>query len=167
MTAVLLGGGLAIWFACSVINQLPGRRLGPLKRWDLVAMIPAWSFFAPNPGTTDHWLLYRDRFFDGTLGQWRTVDTGDTEGALRCLWNPGKRKNKAFVDAASELSSLLGDYEPQNLQLSLAYLLMLTVVSREERSPFSEARQFAIAETYGYHTSLDPVVRFRSEFHTL
>jgi hypothetical protein len=153
--AVELGaaGILAAWLGISALSQVSS---GAFERWvarikarDVAGLIPQWAFFAPNPGITDHHLLYRDRGPESRVTPWRAVPRQKRRGP-RALWNPGKRAEKALVDATSVLVGMApraGD--ATNLALSAPYLVLLEHVSAQPRARRATARQFMVIEIVG------------------
>src|ERR1043165_8847499 len=93
---------LGLWLLVSALHQLKYRGfVSVLKRHDHFALVPAWSFFAPNPGTTDLHLLYRDKLLDGNITLWRQVRLHSS--FERCFWNPDKRLQKGIADMGNDL----------------------------------------------------------------
>ncbi len=106
----------ALWFGASVLNQLeatgyaPAKRLALLvKSLDLFSLIPTWNFFAPNPGTNDYHLLYRERLDAGGYGVWREVPFPKQSGLLKAVWNPRKRRAKVLSDVVISLGSAVAE----------------------------------------------------------
>jgi hypothetical protein len=106
----------ALWFGVSVLNQLeatgyaPAKRLALLiKSFDLFSLIPTWNFFAPNPGTNDYHLLYRERLDAGGYGVWREVPFPKQSGLLKLVWNPRKRRAKVLSDIVVSLGSAVAE----------------------------------------------------------
>src|SRR3954470_12564692 len=92
--ALALGG----WFVVAVLNQFRFRWFDRVRRRDRLYLLPAWTFFAPNPGRSDYHLVYRDRRRDGSLTDWREVPLGAPRRPYSCVWNPRKRARKALSD---------------------------------------------------------------------
>jgi hypothetical protein len=173
-SAVLLGL-LALWFLLSVLVQFrPVAGVGRLVVWvksrDVLALIPAWTFFAPNPGTRDYELLYRDLLVDGLYTPWKEVER-PVGSFTRALWNPAKRRQKAVVDLCSILIRMASrtktELGAKQLVISVPYLNLLTYVSKLETSPLSAYRQFLIATTFGYHSDKKPEICYVSNLHAL
>jgi hypothetical protein len=106
----------ALWFGVSVLNQLEAtgypaaRRIAlVVKSLDLFSLIPTWNFFAPNPGTNDYHLLYRERLDDGAYGVWREVPFPKQSGLLKLVWNPRKRRAKVLSDVVVSLGSAVAE----------------------------------------------------------
>jgi hypothetical protein len=174
LSTVLLGL-LAVWFLLSVLSQFRqvawlGDWISRLKGWDHLALLPSWTFFAPNPGTRDYELLYRDRLVDGTYTPWKEVER--PVGTLaRAVWNPSKRRQKAVVDLCSILMRYMSRIQTERgarrVLLSVPYLSLLTYISGMKTGPLSAQRQFLIAHTFGYHSTQEPDILYISHPHAL
>ena len=160
-------GLLGSWFALTCISALPGGR----RIWGnsvlLPKLVPTWSFFAPNPGSHDFRLLYRDELAGGSITGWHEVRAfPERRAPTAALWNPGQRRKKALFDLAQELTagSSTWDGEPQLVKLSVPYLAILTFVSSLDRTALSRRRQFLVAATSRRD---EPRVLFVSGMHDL
>src|SRR5262245_22237756 len=118
---------LCVWFGLSVLNQLAGRRLPAMQRWDSFQLLPLWNFFAPRPGVADYYLLYRDKAEDGRLGPWQLVVPTDRRRWTSFLWNPDKLKRKVLSDVVQAFAGYEKAGNPAVL-LSLPYLTCLKMV---------------------------------------
>ncbi|MCB1020571.1 MAG: hypothetical protein H6509_07465 [Bryobacterales bacterium] len=107
MLQYLLVALLALWLFASLLAQLTSwegapKPLAALSEWfrarDPLSLIPAWNFFAPNPGTTDYHLLYRDKLDSGEVSLWREIPIEKEPTMLKGIWNPHKRKSKVLSD---------------------------------------------------------------------
>lgn len=148
--------GIVAWTVCvtmlvlTVLCQRPRWSwLRALKYRDVAALLPAWTFFAPNPGTTDTRLLWRETRIDGTVSVWHEI-LPPRGGLLRAVWNPHKRESKIITDAGPMVLRMLAA-NPQNRMtvISLPYLLLLQRVSVESVTSMSVARQFIVVQTKG------------------
>src|SRR5581483_6746809 len=72
IVAVVLGTYLGL----SILSHLPLPWGRSLNARDRLAIIPHWTFFAPNPGTSDFHLLARDRLAGGGFSAWKEVAPG-------------------------------------------------------------------------------------------
>src|SRR5207249_4775889 len=99
--------------------------------------IPLWTFFAPNPGVSDYYILFRDRLVNGSLTCWREVPLSLSRGWSRAVWHPDRRRRKALMDLASALVQFAQKSE-LGVTLTIPYLLLLDVVSQREHTPLSE-----------------------------
>ena len=159
---------LAGWLILSILAQFSQHKwVRWFKYYDIFALIPVWTFFAPNPGVTDFRLLYRDKLFDGQYTPWKEVEYSDS--SLFCtIWNPDKRRQKAIVDNCIFLLQDIGrNIKNKSILVSTPYLVILTYVMAMPRSSLSEYRQFLIGRTFGYHTSKEPEILFISHPHKI
>lgn len=138
-----------------------------LKYRDPFSLIPSWSFFAPNPGTSDFQILYRDSLFDGTYTYWKEIEYRD-KSLLDMIWNPEKRKRKAIVDLCTFVLQI-ADRNSKNKRLlvSVPYLTILTYINSIPRNNLAIHRQFLIARTFGFNTTKEPEILFISHSHRL
>src|SRR5215212_5280136 len=140
-----------VWGAATIANQFHSRRPAWLRAADVFGLIPVWTFFAPNPGMTDYYLLYRDRLPDGSFDNWRRVELTKSENGLRvALWNPAKRRHKALSDIVSSLIRLSGQIETDELIVTVPYILILNFVTSRLHSLGADATQFMVLEHSGF-----------------
>jgi hypothetical protein len=113
--------------------------------------MPRWNFFAPNPGTFDYHLLYRDRRENGLVGPWHEVRLLPTHTVvgITAFWNPRRLEVKALVDMASEISSTADELnsDPTILLGTVPYIALLTKISALPHDPESSCSQFLLLAT--------------------
>lgn len=164
LVASFLGG----WLLLSILNQFRFSWLDRVKRADAFALLPLWTFFAPNPGQSDYHCVYRDQFPDGTLGEWKELPLTEPRKPYSFFWNPEKRSKKVLSDV---VASLVTDVASQRLghpdvMVTVPYLLLLNVVSAQPGSG-GALRQFAVVETYGFIPTGAPRALLSSIFHSV
>jgi hypothetical protein len=163
----LIAAVLLVWFALSVVQQFGPRWFEHVRDYDVFGLLPLWTFFAPNPGHSDFHLVYRDRDDDGVLTNWREFVLCHERRSVEWLWNPDKRGKKVLADVAATLTDYANaDAPPDDLMLSLPYLLLLNVVAGLEPRT-GVTRQFAVVETFGYRPIQPTRVILVSDFHPL
>lgn len=164
---ILVIAALAVWFVSTLIAQfwtVPW--VARLKSYDLGEVVPGWSFFAPNPGTSDAELLYRDQLVDDQLGPWTAVRF-QRPSLRRAVWNPEKRRRKALFDLSASLLMDAGAARERNeVLVSFPYLALLSYVSSFPSGPLSKQRQFILARSFG-ERGKDPEIMFISGWHRL
>ena len=122
LISVLVLAVFAVWLIASVLNQVhDGRALRSMRRLDVGSLIPAWTFFAPRPGVTDHVLVYRDLDHLGHPTPWRPLRS-PARPLRSAVWNPEKRVEKLITDCASSLSTNADD--SPLVALEAEYLLL-------------------------------------------
>jgi hypothetical protein len=165
--AVVVAVMFAIWLFVTVVSQFERAKI--FKLLDPFALIPLWTFFAPNPGTTDYHLLYRDIWRDGQVGHWKEVRLHTGRGLISTLWNPQKRRSKAFFDLVMALvqEAQRQPEEPRLLTISTPYILLINAVNSLPHTRFSTATQFLILQSHGYHAAQEPEVAVVSGVHQL
>jgi hypothetical protein len=140
-----------LWCAATIANQFHSWCPNWLKAVDVFGLIPVWTFFAPNPGMTDYYLLYRDRLPDGSFDNWRRVELRPWENSVRfALWNPTKRKQKALSDMVSALIRLAKDGKAEGLIVTVPYILILNFITSRLHSLGTDGTQFMVLEHGGF-----------------
>lgn len=159
----------AAWFLTTVLCQFPGYGIGKfLKGRDYCAVIPIWTFFAPNPATQDFVLLFRDQHISGTISAWKMFEYRLPSPAIRWLWNPGKRRSKVIHDMAT-VWLLIAEREPacKTFMLSVPYLCLLHQVCAAPRGHSAIATQMAIGSVHRNQRDAPAEIFATSEFHKL
>ena len=168
-----------IWFVLSIGYQVSWFS-GKIGRFDKFGFLPRWTFFAPNPGTYDHHLVYRECSADvdvTSVGQldtpglelsgWQQVPELYRGHSLPFLWNPQRRVTKTVSDIVNNLvlarARLKGD--ANFVQFTVEYFLLLHLIARN--APPSVQRQFAIIRTHGFEGGRTPELVFISNFHRM
>lgn len=172
-----LTAGLALWFGLTVVGQKLWRPESPTRsRWQpLHLVLPDWRFFAPDPGVYDQVVLYRTGSGSGPPSGWTAVREPEPRRVRHAVWNPQQRVDKALWDVCAELTRFIdlrrrADVEAsvivRDLQLSVPYLTLLSIVS-DRASPSSPGCvQFMIALSGGWDPE-PPEVAFVSDWHPL
>ena len=158
-----------VWLLATAFSQTSSENglEARIRRFDPFALIPRWTFFAPNPGTTDHHLLYRDRLAGGEVTPWKEIRLSGPRTLLGAFWNPEKRNTKVLTDSVQALIQMAGEMDPAGLKTTLPYIIILNFVASLERSPLSIATQFMVMESFGYVGGEAPEAVVQSEFHAV
>lgn len=150
---------MTTWLFFSTINQLPASQFGFLQRLrnaDRFALLPNWTFFAPDPGIHDYELLYSDQARNGRWTPWRHASLPSRQ-APRAIFDPSKRPRKLVTDLCQSLLASEGAQFRLN-PLSLEYLWLLWIVETQPADFTAERRRFAIVATVRDVHSLPPEV---------
>ena len=140
-----------VWGAATIANQFHSWYPMWLRAVDIFGLIPIWTFFAPNPGMTDYYLLYRDRLPDGSFDNWRKVELKKSENGFRlALWNPTKRKHKAVTDIVSSLAGFANHRGSEALIVTVPYILILNFITSRPHSLGTDGTQFMVLEHSGF-----------------
>jgi|GEM_PF-2139138 len=136
------------WIVLMAIKQFDKNILS-LSRFDVFALIPNWTLFAPNPKFSDYKIFYRDQLTDGTIGDLTEID-----------WINNKRKNFLWKGQMREqkfLSFVSKDtfkYRKNNADLLFFYnnktLMLKNFVKHYQVPENISGRQLVVVETYGH-----------------
>jgi hypothetical protein len=140
-----------LWGAATIVNQFHSWCPAWLRAVDVCGLIPTWTFFAPNPGMTDYYLLYRDRLADGSFDNWRKVELKGSDNGFRlALWNPTKRRHKALSDTVNALIGLSRHRASDTLIVTVPYVLLLNFITSRPHSLGTTGTQFMVLEHSGF-----------------
>jgi hypothetical protein len=158
-----------LWIVLTMVCQVPSRAAGRIRGRDVLALIPQWSFFAPTPGMQDIVMVQRYRRVDGDLSQWREVTADAASSPPLCaVWNPHRRHAKAVLDATKNLMQLAAEgRRPEEIQLTVPYLALLTYVSAQPCPEERLATQFALVVQRSSAFQDAPSVAFVSALHAI
>ncbi len=168
---IIISSIFIIWFIATIIVQFRNSKLEQIiKPHDQLALLPLWTFFAPNPGVNDYHLLYREDYEDGSRSAWQEIEINEKRSFSTCFWNPSKRGKKVISDVIQTIIPLITRYKdnPRALMFSLPYVLILNTIMKEKFVlTESKRRQFVLTATSGYEESEDPKIVLVSEFHPI
>ena len=136
-------------------------------------VIPKWTFFAPSPGSVDYRLVYQDyRTVDEPVGNIQEIPLHTSRLLTHALWNPDKRRRKAFFDIAQQLQQMqqLQDTSIRGaglgIQVTTPYLAILNaIIDLEPLRSDVRYRRFLIVFTAGFDGETMPRTAFVSDFH--
>lgn len=155
------------WLLLTLVYQYSPlqARMAWMAAWQL---LPSWAFFAPKPAYHDVFLLVRALREDGSVGAFRLVRGPIERTWLHALWNPEKRPQRVFQDAAQSVRRLRRWAASEDVVMtSLPYLLLLHHAVRHcQRDRGARALQFIIVETSGREEKR-LWISFVSGFHRL
>ena len=170
---------LTTWLLISALCQIQS-----ISEWfspyDPIGLIPRWTFFAPNPGTHDHHIVYRpcDREIDvstqqdwldqkDSISDWKQIIAASETGhVLLFFWNPNRRISKTISDAVGNINRIAAKF-PEMEKYSyvlVEYLIILNFIQTNVTSPGKKV-QWAIVRTQGFSRQTAPTIVFISRFH--
>lgn len=161
---------LGIWFIATIAKQLNWRWCARLVSGRIFDLLPAWNFFAPNPGQADIRLVYRDRSESEFCTGWEEICLQAVENRWRFLWNPARLRLKALIDLGVLLCQLQEAEKdnPDMILFTSPYLALLDRAMAETRlDPSSRSRQFAILASRGASAPRSLERLFVSRWHDL
>lgn len=97
---------------------------------------------------------------------WTEVRLAQARSWWNVAWNPGKRPNKALVDAVIELGAE-ANLHPQGLVASVSYLTLLNYVSRLDRLSGPPFTQFMVLHSFSSWMGREPTLIFASDLHSI
>ncbi len=159
---------LGAWFVLSVANQIPGPMKEYLGAHDPFGFLPQWSFFAPNPGTSDSRLVYRESRDAQHWSGWIELESPPACKAPRWLFNPNKAETKALADLSQMVLATWSDLDQNNKQgtiLSWPYIALLRTVMKQRPDSEPGFRQFALVMSKGHEAPRELQVVFVSAAH--
>lgn len=157
--------GFGVWALATVLVQVPSLT-DVVRRYDLLAMVPEWRFFAPNPARGDYHLLFRDFLDADCCTMWTEVPVGGTRRWWNVFWNTSKRANKALFDAVTELARDVREQD-EVLEGCVSYLTLLTYVSALPRTLPVQSTQFLVMYAGVEDPDREPDVFYVSGVHSL
>jgi hypothetical protein len=171
VVAILATVLFSVWVIATLAAHWSDSWAVAIGRFDPFALVPTWKFFAPNPGTTDYHLVFRDRLASGELTPFREVPAlNPARDLFAWAWYPRRRLCKAVTDAVVNLlrdAERAEPGEPGLYKLTVAYLTLANYVSGLPASAEAQSRQFLILASFGYEEALGPILVFTSDFHAL
>lgn len=157
---------LCVWFVLSALVQASTAfpKLGELRRWDLLGLLPHYHFFCPNPVRNDFHLLSRTRpQVDGEPGAWREMMGPPRRAWWNAVWNPDRRAYKSLCD----LMEIVAEREHEQsraAQLSIPYLALLNHVTASAVAQGDTARYVQLLLAISV-AGTDPQAVFMSAWH--
>jgi hypothetical protein len=169
MLAELIGLFLTVWLLLSILNQFSFSFIKKITQHDKCALLPRWTFFAPNPGCTDFRLVYRTFDEQELPSAWKEVCMVRERAWSDAIWNPDKRLLKAVVDLAQALLAIRRTYDdPTVLITSFPYVVLAHYLDCQPRlDPSAKSWQFMVIQTHGVFTESSPDLLIRSKVHNV
>ncbi len=165
---VCVGSVLILWLLASAIHQFKFNWWIRISKFDILNLLPDWSFFAPNPGRHDIHLVYRN-WNHNDPESWIEFTTYKMSG-WRCVWNPNRYCNKALFDLSNALNWERKVYEDdqKSIMLSRSYISILSLVMEQPLLDINITdRQFAIVGTQASKGDRKIELRYISQIHNI
>lgn len=158
---------LAIWFVASVLQQF-GIAQHLIFRYDIFRVVPRFTFFAPNPGSSDYLLVTRHS--DGIASsEWEEVAVCHPSPVFRAFLNPTSIFNKALSDVAQMLVIMMerlrkDGHPPELLAVTRPYLAIGDFVGSKTVS--TQPFEFAVLAQNDVHGVESMKLIVHSQWHT-
>ncbi|CAN5195014.1 hypothetical protein BH09BAC6_BH09BAC6_08750 [soil metagenome] len=164
---IIIASFFITWFFATIINQFNYDWVSKIRERDILHLLPRWTFFAPNPGTSDYHILFRQMDNDNNVSEFYEFPIHGRKHFFSFLWNPKKRVKKTILDLSVDFSRLLNleKINEDNIKLSFTYLVFLNFFSSIKKDPDTKYIQFAVVVTKGYIQYEAPYLLICSEFH--
>ncbi|MDB5127092.1 hypothetical protein [Mucilaginibacter sp.] len=155
---------LAIFFIASVFYQVKSLQ-GKFAKFDILHLLPNYSFFAPRPMVNDYRLVYK------IIGseEWLEVPLYKYFSLQRIFWNPFKYYNKGMIDCFNFLIAEFNNLAEDNkdfILISENYLNILMLIVDHIKDKEATIR-FAIVAAEGVETIQITDVIFASAYQKL
>lgn len=157
----------ALWLILTIFNQFSFKWVNQMKKKDVFHLLPSWTFFAPNPGTSDYHIVYRTMDVNENISAFIEIPLHNNRQLMHACWNSSKRVKKALTDLVMSLKKLCAvqDLKKEKLQVSFSYIALLNFLTHLEKSSSVKFIQFAILESKGYNDTNPPQLLICSDFH--
>jgi hypothetical protein len=170
MLAEIIGLFLIVWLLLSVLNQFSFSFFETVAQHDKWALLPRWTFFAPNPGCTDFRVVYRTFDELDQPSAWREVPMVRKRVWSDAIWCPDKRAAKALIDLTMAFRFVRRKFDdPTMLITTIPYIALVHYLDRLLHFDQSaKSWQFMIIQTHGIITESGPDIPdilVRSQVH--
>lgn len=161
------------WFVLTVFGQHPGgshRSRYLLQRLSSTIFMPHWAFFAPDPGTHDDHLLFREVTVSAgddseSYGEWNEISYSYAIPFLSHFYSKRSRQGKGIIDIFSTLESIEGqtNYHADKDVVLGGRQAIANYVAANADNTRSELSDFDVllVKTAGYESSADPIYHYK------
>lgn len=158
-----------LWLIATVINQFNYPWVQKTLSFDVFHLLPRWTFFAPNPGTSDYHVLYRQMDKDKNISKFIEIPLHGKRKISSFIWNPHKRVKKTLLDLAMTMNRQISfpEINENNIKLSFSYIAFLNFLSSVPKNSDTESIQFIILMSNGFKDKGEPNLIICSEFHNV
>ena len=157
------------WFILTIINQFNYKWVQKVKKFDVFHLLPRWTFFAPNPGTSDYHFVFRLMDVNNNVSSFTEIPLYGNRNFLSAFWNSNKRVKKALADLVMDLNRqcVSKEINEENIKISFSYIALLNFLSNVPKSTNTKSIQFAILKSQGFIDDEIPSLIICSEFHNV
>jgi hypothetical protein len=158
-----------VWVIATIVNQFDYPWVRKIQSFDICRILPRWTFFAPNPGTSDFHILYRQKDVEDNITDFTEIPLHGKRYLSSIIWNPEKRVKKVLLDLAITINSQIAAklLNENNIKLSFGYIALLNFLSTVPLNKSTRYIQFVILESAGFIETVEPQLVICSEFHKI
>ena len=152
------------WLILSIAAQFFRTNHSRIRIWDHCGLLPSWNFFAPEPGTLDYSIMYRD-ILPGKFGPWKTLTETTRTGGISAIWNQHMIGNKVLHDWIQSLIEIeAATPYPELLKHTWPYQVILFSIMNDKPVLNDSLRQFSIVASTNYSPKIRKII-FISDGH--
>jgi hypothetical protein len=158
---------LSFWLVISFFGQFKTGLVSRLRGQDVFHLIPNWRFFAPVPARRDYHLEYRTFSRGGAPTRYVRVEFLRQRDWLSTIWNPSKRRRKAFNTSVRRIMRCRIRFDEQASRRCVAYLHLLNYLQSTTFDANAYALQFRIIASSDYADDTRVRLAFLSDWHEI
>lgn len=147
-----------IWIVLIIVKQFDKSVFG-FSKYDVFALIPNWTLFAPNPKYSDYKLFYRDKYIDGTISDLVEIDWVCNK-KRNFLWK-GQMREQKFLSLVSKETY---KFRKRNIDLKFFFdnktIMLKDYIRNYETNNIVKTRQIVVLETYGHLIRKEELIVF-------
>lgn len=164
-----------LWFGFTCLTQVKGPIRTTIKAFDVLELLPIWSFFGARPMNSDLVLQVRDFKPTGEIGVWRIIHTNPRRRWFHLFWNPQRRVHGALLNLTRRLPPQPTPADMAKFRTTAEFCTIQALVMHLPRDSDTVARQFTfVAERQfadgtmsRFPVYLSPKTEFTSEHPAL
>ena len=115
-----------MWFILSIICQFKNNTADRIREWDIFHIIPAWTFFSPNPGVKDYSIYIKYIGAENTSSL-QLLNKPESNNCYSFIFNPKKIRRKSVIDMSQLFTATKNKFpnNPEMVLISVPYLVIL------------------------------------------
>lgn len=137
-----------LWVLLIILKQFNKNLKGYIK-YDVFALIPSWTLFAPRPAYTDYKVCYRDLLDDGTSTDLKEIIL-ETSNYSKMLWGGQNREKKLISIICKESINNKKHKGQAKFFIDRKTQMFRNYCKYYEYSEKTSNRQIVVLRTFGY-----------------